>query len=188
MDGDWFSDDIVSRFRKFLRVAFGEEKYEENLRFVEKALGKDLRQYFLKDFYNDHVKRYKKRPIYWMFSSPDGSFNVLIYMHRYRPDTASIVLSEYLREYQNKLSGYMKNLLLKEANPDLSKGEKVKALKELDKLRKTQDALSIYERDILFPLANQRLEIDLDDGVKVNYPKFGAALKKIAGLEAKDEE
>jgi hypothetical protein len=188
LDGDWFSDDIVSRFRKFLRVAFGEEKYEENLRFVEKALGKDLRQYFLKDFYNDHVKRYKKRPIYWMFSSPDGSFNVLIYMHRYRPDTASIVLSEYLREYQNKLSGYMKNLLLKEANPDLSKGEKVKALKELDKLRKTQDALSIYERDILFPLANQRLEIDLDDGVKVNYPKFGAALKKIPGLEAKDEE
>jgi len=74
LDGDWFSDDIVSRFRKFLRVAFGEEKYEENLRFVEKALGKDLRQYFLKDFYNDHVKRYKKRPIYWMFSSPDGSF------------------------------------------------------------------------------------------------------------------
>jgi type II restriction/modification system DNA methylase subunit YeeA len=188
LDGDWFSDDIVSRFRKFLRVAFGEEKYEENLRFVETALGKDLRQYFLRDFYNDHVKRYKKRPIYWMFSSPDGSFNVLIYMHRYRPDTASIILSEYLREYQVRLSAYMDNLRRKEANPDLSKGEKVKALKELDKLRKTQDALTAYERDILFPLANQRIEIDLDDGVKVNYPKFGVALKKIAGLEAKDEE
>lgn len=188
LDGDWFSDDIVSRFRKFLRVAFGEEKYEENLRFVEAALGKDLRQYFLRDFYNDHVKRYKKRPIYWMFSSPDGNFNVLIYMHRYRPDTASIILSEYLREYQVRLSAYMDNLRRKEANPDLSKGEKVKALKELDKLRKTQDALTAYERDILFPLANQRIEIDLDDGVKVNYPKFGVALKKIAGLEAKDEE
>lgn len=188
LDGDWFSDDIVSRFRKFLRVAFGEEKYEENLRFVEAALGKDLRQYFLRDFYNDHVKRYKKRPIYWMFSSPDGNFNALIYMHRYRPDTASIILSEYLREYQVRLSAYMDNLRRKEANPDLSKGEKVKALKELDKLRKTQDALTAYERDILFPLANQRIEIDLDDGVKVNYPKFGVALKKIAGLEAKDEE
>jgi hypothetical protein len=188
LDGDWFSDDIVSRFRKFLRVAFGEDKYEENLRFVEAALGKDLRQYFLRDFYNDHVKRYKKRPIYWMFSSPDGSFNVLIYMHRYRPDTASIILSEYLREYQVRLSAYMDNLRRKEANPDLSKGEKVKALKELDKLRKTQDALTAYERDVLFPLANQRIEIDLDDGVKVNYPKFGVALKKIAGLEAKDEE
>lgn len=188
LDGDWFSDDIVSRFRKFLRVAFGEEKYEENLRFVEAALGKDLRQYFLRDFYNDHVKRYKKRPIYWMFSSLDGSFNVLIYMHRYRPDTASIILSEYLREYQVRLSAYMDNLRRKEANPDLSKGEKVKALKELDKLRKTQDALTAYERDVLFPLANQRIEIDLDDGVKVNYPKFGVALKKIAGLESKDEE
>ena len=82
----------------------------------------------------------------------------------------------------------MDNLRRKEANPDLSKGEKVKALKELDKLRKTQDALTAYERDVLFPLANQRIEIDLDDGVKVNYPKFGVALKKIAGLEAKDEE
>ncbi len=186
LDGDWFSDDIVMRFRKFLRVAFGEEKYEENLRFIEKALGKDLRQYFLKDFYNDHVRRYKKRPIYWMFSSPDGSFNVLIYMHRYRPDTASIVLNEYLREYQVKLSSYMESLRRKEANPDLSKGEKVKALKELDKLRKTQDILVTYERDVLFPLANQRIEIDLDDGVKVNYPKFGTALKKVPGLEAKE--
>jgi type II restriction/modification system DNA methylase subunit YeeA len=186
LDGDWFSDDIVMRFRKFLRVAFGEEKYEENLRFIEKALGKDLRQYFLKDFYNDHVRRYKKRPIYWMFSSPDGSFNVLIYMHRYRPDTASIVLNEYLREYQVKLSSYMESLRRKEANPDLSKGEKVKALKELDKLRKTQDILATYERDVLFPLANQRIEIDLDDGVKVNYPKFGTALKKVPGLEAKE--
>jgi hypothetical protein len=186
LDGDWFSDDIVMRFRKFLRVAFGEEKYEENLRFIEKALGKDLRQYFLKDFYNDHVRRYKKRPIYWMFSSPDGSFNVLIYMHRYRPDTASIVLNEYLREYQVKLSSYMESLRRKEANPDLSKGEKVKALKELDKLRKTQDILATYEREVLFPLANQRIEIDLDDGVKVNYPKFGAALKKVPGLEAKE--
>jgi type II restriction/modification system DNA methylase subunit YeeA len=186
LDGDWFSDDIVMRFRKFLRVVFGEEKYEENLRFIEKALGKDLRQYFLKDFYNDHVRRYKKRPIYWMFSSPDGSFNVLIYMHRYRPDTASIVLNEYLREYQVKLSSYMESLRRKEANPDLSKGEKVKALKELYKLRKTQDILATYERDVLFPLANQRIEIDLDDGVKVNYPKFGTALKKVPGLEVKE--
>jgi type II restriction/modification system DNA methylase subunit YeeA len=186
LDGDWFSDDIVMRFRKFLRVVFGEEKYEENLRFIEKALGKDLRQYFLKDFYNDHVRRYKKRPIYWMFSSPDGSFNVLIYMHRYRPDTASIVLNEYLREYQVKLSSYMESLKRKEVNPDLSKGEKTKALKELDKLRKTQDILATYERDVLFPLANQRIEIDLDDGVKVNYPKFGTALKKVPGLEAKE--
>jgi hypothetical protein len=80
----------------------------------------------------------------------------------------------------------MESLRRKEGNPDLSKGEKVKALKELDKLRKTQDILATYERDVLFPLANQRIEIDLDDGVKVNYPKFGTALKKVPGLEAKE--
>jgi type II restriction/modification system DNA methylase subunit YeeA len=92
LDGDWFTDDITERFREFLRIAFGEEHYGENLRFVEQALGKDIRKYFLKDFYNHHVRRYKKRPIYWLFSSPKGSFNALIYMHRYQPHTVGTVL------------------------------------------------------------------------------------------------
>jgi type II restriction/modification system DNA methylase subunit YeeA len=188
LDGEWFTDDIVSRFRKFLRVTFGEDHYEENLRFIEGAIGKDLRQYFLKDFYNDHVKRYKKRPIYWMFSSPDGSFNVLIYMHRYRSDTASIVLTEYLREYRFKLASHVESLRRIEANPNASKSDRTKAMKEQDKLKKVQDVLETYERDVLYPLATQKIEIDLDDGVKVNYPKFYPALKKIPGLEAKDEE
>jgi len=188
LDGEWFTDDIVSRFRKFLRVTFGEDHYEENLRFIESAIGKDLRQYFLRDFYNDHVKRYKKRPIYWMFSSPDGSFNVLIYMHRYRSDTASIVLTEYLREYRFKLASHVESLRRIEANPNASKSDRTKAMKEQDKLKKVQDVLETYERDVLYPLATQKIEIDLDDGVKVNYPKFYPALKKIPGLEAKDEE
>jgi hypothetical protein len=188
LDGEWFSDDIVSRFRKFLRVTFGEDHYEENLRFIERAIGKDLRQYFLKDFYNDHVKRYKKRPIYWMFSSPDGSFNVLIYMHRYRSDTASIVLTEYLREYRSKLDRHVESLRRIETNVNASKSDRTKAMKEQDKLKKVQDVLETYERDVLYPLATQKIEIDLDDGVKVNYPKFYPALKNIPGLEAKDEE
>ncbi len=188
LDGEWFTDDIVSRFRKFLRVTFGEDHYEENLRFIEQAIGKDLRQYFLKDFYNDHVKRYKKRPIYWMFSSPDGSFNVLIYMHRYRSDTASIVLTEYLREYRFKLASHVESLRRIEANLNASKSDRTKAMKEQDKLKKVQDVLETYERDVLYPLATQKIEIDLDDGVKMNYPKFYPALKKIPGLEAKDEE
>ncbi|MCX5880410.1 MAG: BREX-1 system adenine-specific DNA-methyltransferase PglX, partial [Deltaproteobacteria bacterium] len=87
LDGDWFTDDIVERFQRFLHITFGDEHYEANLEFIEKALDKDIRKYFLKDFYNDHVRRYKKRPIYWLFSSSKGSFNALIYMHRYRPDT-----------------------------------------------------------------------------------------------------
>jgi type II restriction/modification system DNA methylase subunit YeeA len=188
LDGDWFADDIVSRFRRFLRVTFGSSHFEANLKFLEQALGKDIRQYFLKDFYNDHVQRYKKRPIYWMFSSPDGSFNVLIYMHRYNPDTVSIVRNEYLREYMSKLTGHIVNLQAQETNMSLTKGERTRALKEIDKINKIYDGLEKYEQDVIFPLATQRLEIDLDDGVKVNYPKFGAALKKIPGLEAKDEE
>lgn len=103
VDGDWFEDDIVDRFRQFLRVAFGEQHFEENLRFVTESLGvKNLRDYFVKSFYKDHVQRYKKRPIYWLFSSPKGSFNALIYMHRYTPSTVSTVLT-YLREYVTKL-------------------------------------------------------------------------------------
>jgi len=188
LDGDWFADDIVSRFRRFLRVTFGDNHFEANLKFLEQAIGKDIRQYFLKDFYNDHVQRYKKRPIYWMFSSPDGSFNVLIYMHRYNPDTVSIVRNEYLREYMSKLTGHIVNLQAQETNMSLTKGERICALKEIDKIKKIYDGLEKYEQDVIFPLATQRIEIDLDDGVRVNYPKFGAALKKIAGLEAKDEE
>ena len=104
VDGDWFEDDIVARFRQFLRAAFGEQHFEENLRFVTESLGvKDLRDYFVKSFYKDHVQRYKKRPIYWLFSSPKGSFNALIYMHRYTPSTVSTVLNEYLREFKAKL-------------------------------------------------------------------------------------
>jgi type II restriction/modification system DNA methylase subunit YeeA len=188
LDDDWFADDIVSRFRRFLRVTFGDNHFEANLKFIEQALEKDIRQYFLRDFYNDHVQRYKKRPIYWMFSSPDGSFNVLIYMHRYNPDTVSIVRNEYLREYMSKLTGHIVNLQGQETNMSLTKGERTRALKEIDKINKIYDGLEKYEQDVIFPLATQRIEIDLDDGVKVNYPKFGAALKKIAGLEAKDEE
>ncbi|MEK8225269.1 hypothetical protein NKG05_02735 [Oerskovia sp. M15] len=107
VDGEWFADDIVTRFREFLRVAFGEEHLAENVRFVEESLGvRSLREYFITKagrsrFYDDHVKRYKKRPIYWMFSSPKGSFNALVYLHRYTPSTAGTVMNEYLREYQS---------------------------------------------------------------------------------------
>jgi type II restriction/modification system DNA methylase subunit YeeA len=103
LDGDWFTDDVTERFRQFLRVTFGDEHFAENLTFIENALSKSIRNYFLKDFYADHIKRYKKRPIYWLFSSPKGSFNALIYMHRYRPDTVSVVLNNYLREFRAKL-------------------------------------------------------------------------------------
>ena len=193
LDGDWFTDDIAERFRKFLRVAFGDEHYEDNLRFVEQGLnikGKrnyGIRDYFLGEFYTDHVKRYKKRPIYWLFSSPKGSFNALIYMHRYRPDTVSVVLNDYLREFRTKLTSHKNHLEAVSISGSASQGEKTKALKEIEKITKMIAEMEEYEREVLYPLATEQVEIDLDDGVKVNYPKLGAALKKIVGLDAKED-
>ncbi|NYT60499.1 BREX-1 system adenine-specific DNA-methyltransferase PglX [Alcaligenaceae bacterium] len=187
LDGEWFADDITERFRQFLRVTFGEEHYEENLTFIEDAIGKDIRRFFLRDFYNDHVKRYKKRPIYWLFSSPKGTFSALIYLHRYRPDTVSIVLG-YLRDFRNKLDSHLKHLEQVSISTDAGQAEKTRALKEIDNLKKQLLELDDYEHDTLYPLATQQITIDLDDGVKANYPKFGSALKRIVGLDAKDDD
>ena len=182
MDVDWFSDDIVEQFKGFLKVTFGEDHYMENLEFIEEAIGKDIRKFFLKDFYTYHVKMYKKRPIYWLFSSPKGSFNALIYLHRYKPDTVSIVLNDYLREFRIKMTARKDNLENISISTSASQGDKTKALKEIEEIKKVLDDVDEYERDILYPLATKRVEIDLDDGVKANYPKFGKALKKVAGL------
>lgn len=193
LDGDWFADDITLRVRQFLRVAFGDAHYEDNLAFLEQALnvkGKrnyGLRDYLLGEFYADHVKRYKKRPIYWLFSSPKGSFNALVYMHRYRPDTVSVVL-RYLRDYREKLATEKERQVAISINPASSQGDKTRALKEVDRLAKVLAELEDYERDVLYPLATRQVQIDLDNGVKVNYLKFGDALKRIPGLAAKDED
>jgi len=187
LDDDWFTDDISERFRKFLRVTFGDEHYEANLTFIEKALSKEIRKYFLKDFYNDHLKRYKKRPIYWLFSSPKGSFNALIYLHRYRPDTVSVVLNGYLREFHTKLSSRRENLEQISISTTTSQGEKTAAIKKIEQLKQMIAELEEYEREVLYPLATKQVAIDLDDGVKVNYLRLGSALKKIPGLDAKEE-
>jgi len=193
LDGEWFADDVTERFRQFLRVTFGDAQYDENLAFIEKALnvkGKRnymLRDYMLGEFYADHVKRYKKRPIYWLFSSPKGTFNALIYLHRYRPDTASVVL-RYLRDFRAKLAARQSTLEQVLINPATSQGEKTRANKEIDILKKQIIELQDYENDTLYPLATAQVAIELDDGVKVNYLKLGAALKKISGLDAKEED
>ena len=187
VEGDWFEDDIVARFRQFLRAAFGEECFEQNLRFVTDALGvKDIRDYFVKSFYKDHVQRYKRRPIYWLFSSPNGSFNALVYLHRYTPSSVSTVLNEYLREFRAKLAASLQQQDRLAAGGGTPR-QQTAAQKEADRLRKVLLELEEYEHDVLYPLASQQIALSLDDGVKVNYPKFGAALKKIPGLEASDE-
>lgn len=181
-DGDWFEDDITERFKQFLKVTFGEEHFSENLAFIEEAIGKDIKKFFLKDFYTDHVKRYKKRPIYWMFSSSKGSFNALIYMHRYRADTVSVVLNNYLREFRTKLQARKESYEQVEVSASASAKEKTQAIKSIQKINKILDEVNDYEHDVLYPLAGQNIEIDLDDGVKHNYPLFGKALKKVTGL------
>jgi len=179
---DFFEDDIVARFQVWLKAAFGEAHYAENLAFVEQGLGRDMRSYFLKDFYADHVRRYKSRPIYWLFSSPKGSFQALVYLHRYRADTLSRLLNEYLREYQVKLSAMDRSQAQIELSESASAADKVRAQKQRDKLRRSLDELQAYERDQLYPLATQRIELDLDDGVKVNYGKLGTVLAPVKGL------
>ncbi len=187
LEGEWFADDITGRFRKFLRVTFGEAKFRENLAFIEASLGRDVRKWFTKDFFDYHVRRYKKRPIYWMFSSPKGSFNALIYMHRYRPDTVSIVLNDYLREFISKLQAERGRLERLSGDPAASQTQQTRALKDVATVIKQIDELESWEREVVFPLAQAKIEIDLNDGVKWNYPKFGAALKPIKGLETADE-
>jgi hypothetical protein len=186
LDGDWFPDDIVDRFRKFLRVTFGDEHFRENLAFIEAQIG-DIRRYFTKGFYDDHVKRYKKRPIYWMFASPKGTFQALIYMHRYRPDTVSVLLNDYLREFIRKLEGERDRLEKLSDDPSVTQTQRTRAVKDVATVAKQIAELEEWERDVIFPLAQAKIEIDLDDGVKRNYPLFGAALKPIKGLEAADE-
>lgn len=183
LDDEWFKDDMVGLFNAFLKRSFGKENFEQNLAFVEESLGRDMRNYFLRDFYTDHVRRYKKRPIYWLFSSPKGSFNVLIYMHRYTPDTLNRIFNNYLAEYREKLKMHSEQL-----NHVIEKGEgreQTQAAKELDKIKTILLELQEYERDILHPLATDRIPIDLDDGVLVNYNKFGNAIKQVAGLNDK---
>ena len=183
LDEEWFFDDITERFHDFLRASFGEESFRENMEFVEESLGKDIRRYFTRDFYNDHVKRYKKRPIYWMFSSPKGYFNVLIYMHRYTPDTINRVLNAYLREFIDKLERHSK--LQEEIVAKGSAVEQNRARKEIRKIDLMLDDCKEYEKEILYPLATRRVSIDLDDGVLVNYNKMGSAVANVSGLNDK---
>jgi len=181
LDNEWFEDDIVGRFYAFLKATFGTQHFDKNLAFVEDCVG-DIRKYFLKTFYTDHVKRYKKRPIYWMFSSPTGAFNALIYMHRYTPDTLNTVLNGYLKEYQEKLKAQNQQLdHVKNVGTDR---EKVSAEKEQARLNKVLLELQEYDRE-LFKIATERIAIDLDDGVLVNYNKFGNVIKTVSGLNDK---
>lgn len=185
LDDEYFDNDIVARFIDFVRVTFGPETLEDNLEFIADSLNRrasetareTIRRYFLREFYRDHTKTYKKRPIYWLFSSPNGSFNCLIYMHRYDRDTIARIRTDYLLPFQDKLSAeemQLRQLL----TTDLTAREKTAANKRLGEIDKVMNEFSKYQ-ELIHHLANKRVEIDLDDGVAVNYAKFQNVLAKI---------
>jgi type II restriction/modification system DNA methylase subunit YeeA len=178
-DGDYFEDGILERFVEFVKVSFGEDTLEENLDYIAETLGKKanetsrqaIRRYFLKDFYKDHVKTYKKRPIYWLFDSgrQDG-FKALIYMHRYDASTVARVRTDYLHSLQKKYEAEINHLDIL-IDSDISQREKAAARKKKETILKQIEECRLYDEAIAH-MANQRIEIDLDDGVKVNYAKF----------------
>ena len=182
LEDDYFTDDIASRFVTFVKTVFGEESLNENILFIEDSLGMSIRKYFVKGFYEDHLKRYKKRPIYWMVSSPKKSFNALFYMHRYESDTFARVQNSYLREYITKLEATKQTLHVVSEDESNSATERRKATKEIDNITKKVDEIIKYDRDHLTAFAQGKIELDLDDGVKVNYCKFKGVLYPISGL------
>ena len=177
-DEEYFSDDIVGRFVEFVKIVYGADTLEENLDFIAKALGNKgdtsrevIRNYFLKDFYTDHLKVYQKRPIYWMFDSgKQNGFKALIYMHRYDADTVGRVRTDYLHKAQKYVETAMQSTQYTIDNAT-SASEKSKATKAVTKYTKQLAEMKVYDEAIAH-VANQRIEIDLDDGVKVNYAKF----------------
>ena len=178
---DCFEDDIVTRFRRFLSVAFGKENLAANIAYIEQVLGKSIRKYFVNDFYNDHVRMYSNRPIYWQYSSQTsnkGSFKALVYLHRYTPKTTNMVLN-YLRDYANKIA---------DIADSLEHSDRAADQKQAAKLRKAVLECKDYEDQTLYPLATRNLEMDLDDGVLVNYLRMGKALRVIPSIERKRKE
>lgn len=167
-----FDDNAYNRVVKFIRQVFGESFLNENLNFIEDALGKTIENYFVKDFWKDHKKMYSNRPIYWLFSSKKGAFQCLTYMHRMNPYTAEQVRSKYLLPYidflKNKVAADM------ERASTLSTVER----RQLDKMQSALDECLEYE-ERLHDVADQQIHFDLDDGVIVNYAKFGDVLAKI---------
>ena len=185
-DESYFADDIVERFKTFLRVAFGNNTFTENMNFIAEALGKKgtetsedtIRRYFNNDFYADHIKIYQKKPIYWLFDSgKKNGFKALVYMHRYNENTIPKVRLDYLHRIQTTYEKLLTDINYK-LTTELSMNEKKEVQKRQTDLNSKLQEIKEYDEKIAH-IANQRISIDLDDGVTVNYAKFADILAKI---------
>ncbi len=171
-DNSPFSDNAVSRLAQFVKTAFGADHLTQNLNYMERALGKSLSEYLQKDFWKDHKRMYQNRPIYWLFASKKGAFRALVYMHRMDAYTVGKVRNQYLLPYIEWLKQRIDALMARQA--ELSAQER-KQLKDYDKCLD-----ECREYDVrLHEVANRQISIDLDDGVVVNYAKYGDVLQKI---------
>ena len=191
---DFFDDDMTQRIETAIKILFGEQNFHANMKYIKECLGQELRDYLYKDFYTDHIdgKMYQKRPIYWLFSSKMGDkkkkgyFKALVYMHRIESDTLSKLHADYVSPYIDKVELQLKEAEDDAVRDDLSQAQRNKANKlaaELaDKVREVKEFATI-----LAQMSTQRLTIDLDDGVKTNYPKYYPLVEPIKGLESKDE-
>ncbi len=167
-----FTDNAPLRLKAWLGVAFGEDTLVDNLNYIEGALGKSLEEYFLKDFWKDHKRMYQNRPIYWLFASRKGAFQCLAYMHRMNAYTAERVRAKYLLPYIEHLEAEINKLDMRRAELSTKESKRLQTLqKQLDECREYHDRLQV--------IAEQAIRFDLDDGVMVNYGKFGDVLAKI---------
>lgn len=182
-DDDYFEDDLTGKFVDFVRVVYGEDTLEENLKFIADALGgkgtprEIIRSYFINDFFADHCKTYQKRPIYWLFDSgKKNGFKALIYLHRYQRDLLARMRTDYVHEQQERYRTQLSHLA--DALEHASGADKVRLTKQQKQLQDQSRELQTYEEKI-HHLADQNIELDLDDGVKYNYALFGDVLAKI---------
>jgi hypothetical protein len=181
-DDEYAEGDLVSLFINWLRHAFGSEQLEANLNFIADALGgkgsaRDIiRSYFLSGFYADHMKRYQKRPIYWLFDSgKKNGFKALMYLHRYTPDLIARLRTDYVHERQQRLRTLLSTI--EEDKADAGNAQKSKLAKEEKKLREQERELNAFEEQV-HHLADRNIIIDLDDGVEANYERFQSILAK----------
>ncbi len=183
LDDAYFTNDIVKRFTEFVEACFGKKHLDENLDWIAETLGKrsgetasdTIRRYFINDFYRDHTQMYKKRPVYWMFSSgKQKGFNALVYMHRYQRDTVAKLRTKYLLELESRLQAAARSL----HDPETSSAPRGQTLRELEKLERQLAEIKEYDERV-HHLADRMIDIDLDDGVVVNYAKFEDVLEAI---------
>lgn len=193
-EADFFADDMTQRIESGIKTLFGEQNFSDNIKYIKFCLGQDLRDYLYKDFYTDHIdgKMYQKRPIYWLFSSKMGDkkkkgyFKALVYMHRIESDTLSKLHADYVSPYIDKVEQQLKEAEDDAVRDDLSQAQRNKANKQAAELAEKVREVKEFAT-ILAQMSTQRLTIDLDDGVKTNYPKYYPLVEPIKGIESKEE-